>query len=484
MLPIFALLACHAPVSEPFETTRDEEWRPQVHYSPEANWLNDPVGLVRADDAWHLFYQHNPDADVWGPMHWGHAVSLDLLHWEERPIALSPDPILGTVFSGSALALDEALPGVCDGPCIVLMFTHNGGDSGDQKQSIATSEDGGWTFTVHPASPVITNPGLAVFRDPKLFRFGAGFRMLISEGEVLGLYGSPDLLSWEKLAEVSVPDVAGVLETPDLSELPGSPNGDGYLAIAMNPGGPAGGSGQFWATHDGQAGAVEAIKPMDYGADFYAFQTWQTGGDLRDLGDGLERPVGTAWASNWSYALRTPTEGWRGSLAFPRSLSRWDRSIAQSFHGVQALVRGTPVDLVDATPMRMDRALADFEGQVYRLRYVDPHARSCELRLLEGDGAATVIAWDGAMLSFDRSQSGEVDFADDFAAVHEAPLVRQGIDLDILVDRSMVEVLAGEGLVAFTERVFPPQGATGVSIACEGTDRASLTIDELQSIWR
>lgn len=473
---LLLLAACsQLPPSEPFASTRTERWRPQVHFSPAAGWLNDPVGLVRFGGQWHLYFQHNPDADVWGPMHWGHAVSEDLLHWEERPVALAPDPVLGTVFSGSAIALDAPVDGVCAEPCIVAMFTHNGGDSGDQKQSLATSTDGE-RFAVHPASPVIANPGLRDFRDPRLMRHEGGFRALISEGEVLGAYDSEDLLAWTRVGEVPFA-VDGVLETPDVVTV-GEAD---WLALAVNPGGPAGGSGQAALPYpdpgDGGLAPIAALGWMDHGPDFYAFQAWSEA----EVDGG---PVGIAWASNWAYALRTPTAGWRGAMSVPRVLSGDGEQLVQRPVDVSPLVRGVPVALAEATPRRRDAALADFRGEVYLLRYRDAEATACTVRVREGEGAVTAIRWDGDTLAFDRANSGESDFDDGFAAVHTAPLLAEGFDVELLVDTSMVELFADGGRVAFTERIFPPEGADGVSIACEGSGRVDLTIVELQSIWQ
>ncbi|TNE86039.1 MAG: hypothetical protein EP330_24195 [Deltaproteobacteria bacterium] len=479
-LPLLLLAACGGPPVAPFETTRAEEWRPQLHFSPTSGWLNDPVGLVRFDGVYHLFFQHYPDDTVWGPMHWGHATSADLLHWEEQPIALSPDPALGTVFSGSAIVLEDGLTGVCASRCIALMFTHNGGDSGDQKQSLATSLDG-VAFTVHPASPVIANPGIRDFRDPRVYlrddgRYGA----LISEGDAVGLWVSDDLLAWTREGGMPI-DSDGVVETPDVVHFGDTSTLSTGLAIAVNPGGPAGGSGQGWLDGGPEPSATaRSLAWMDHGPDFYAFQAWAD--PAATEAPGAAPSVGLAWAMNWRYALRTPTEPWRGAMSLPRRLGAAEGQLAQHAIALDALVRGTPVDLASASPRRVEQALESFEGEVYRLRLASGEATHCDLGLRESEDAGTRITWDGDTLSVDRSFSGEVDFDDSFAAVHTAPLSTAGLDLEVVVDTSMLEIFAGDGQVVFTERIFPPYDATGISVSCDA--EVDLRIDLLHSIWR
>lgn len=144
----------------------DEPLRPQFHFTPAADWMNDPNGLVFFDGAYHLFYQHNPDDAIWGPMHWGHAVSKDLVNWQHLPIALYPDAI-GAIFSGSAVIDWHNTAGFGDG-AMVAIFTHAAGNR--QLQSLAYSTDKGHTWTKYAGNPVIEPPNnIRNFRDPKVF---------------------------------------------------------------------------------------------------------------------------------------------------------------------------------------------------------------------------------------------------------------------------------------------------------------------------
>ncbi|HPI12330.1 MAG TPA: glycoside hydrolase family 32 protein, partial [Catalimonadaceae bacterium] len=140
--------------------------RPQVHFTPQKGWMNDPNGMFFLEGEYHLFYQHFPDSTIWGPMHWGHAVSKDLVNWEHLPIAIFPDS-LGYIFSGSAVVDWKNTSGFGDGktPPVVAMFTYHdmkgekSGSSSYQSQGIAYSNDKGRTWSKFNANPVLPNPG-------------------------------------------------------------------------------------------------------------------------------------------------------------------------------------------------------------------------------------------------------------------------------------------------------------------------------------
>ncbi|NJL74210.1 MAG: glycoside hydrolase family 32 protein [Saprospiraceae bacterium] len=154
----------------------EEQHRPQFHFTPPSGWMNDPNGMCYYDGEYHLFYQHYPDASVWGPMHWGHAVSKDMVNWEHLPIALYPDE-LGMIFSGSAVVDKNNTSGFKSGendPIVAIYTYHDmtkekAGDIDFQTQGIAYSNDKGRTWTKYTGNPVIKNPGVRDFRDPKVF---------------------------------------------------------------------------------------------------------------------------------------------------------------------------------------------------------------------------------------------------------------------------------------------------------------------------
>jgi fructan beta-fructosidase len=142
---------------------RNELYRPQIHFTPAQNWMNDPNGMVYVDGVYHLFYQYNPQGNDWGNMSWGHATSNDLIHWSEQPVALTRDE-LGDIFSGSAV-IDKDNTAGFGANAMVALYTSA---SGAQQQSLAYSTDGGKSFKRFAQNPVIKNDDDNL-RDPKVF---------------------------------------------------------------------------------------------------------------------------------------------------------------------------------------------------------------------------------------------------------------------------------------------------------------------------
>ena len=284
--------------------------------------MNDPNGLVHAAGVFHLCYQHHPDGLVWGPMHWGHATSRDLLTWEHQPIALVPDH-LGTAFSGSAVVDRDGVAGFGAG-ALVAFFTHFQEDV-PQAQGVAFSVDGGTTWRPYDGNPVLRAPeGLVDFRDPKVFRFqDSHWVMVVAALDEVALFGSTDLLHWEPLSTFGRGHGAhgGTWETPDLFEVPvdGTSESRWVLVVSVLGGGPAGGSGTqyFLGDFDGTAFTSddpgERVRWVDHGADFYAPQSWS------DAPDG--RRIWIAWLSNWEYGRTTPASTWRGAMTLPRDVA-------------------------------------------------------------------------------------------------------------------------------------------------------------------
>src|SRR6478735_7848163 len=234
------------------ESSYNEPHRPQVHFSPQANWMNDPNGMVYFNNQYHLFYQYYPDSTVWGPMHWGHATSKDMISWEHQPIALYPDT-LGYIFSGSAVADINNTSGFGkDGKTpLVAIFTHH--DAKREKsdpehvetQSIAYSLDEGMTWTKYSNNPVLKNPGIRDFRDPKVSWFEAGKKwiMTLATTDRITFFSSPNLKAWTKESEFGKEFGAhgGVWECPDLFPLAYNDEKIWILIVNINPGGPNGG---------------------------------------------------------------------------------------------------------------------------------------------------------------------------------------------------------------------------------------------------
>jgi len=232
-----------------------EKHRPQFHFSPETSWMNDPNGMFFHEGEYHLFYQYYPDSNVWGPMHWGHAVSKDMISWEHLPIALYPDS-LGYIFSGSAVVDKNNTSGLgAEGELpLVAIFTYHdpkGVEKGAidyQSQGMAYSLDKGRSWTKYEGNPVLPNPGILDFRDPKVFWHEASQKwiMALAVLDHISFYSSPNLISWEKESDFGYDwgSFAGVWECPDLFEMPieNSDEKKWILLVSINSGGPQGGS--------------------------------------------------------------------------------------------------------------------------------------------------------------------------------------------------------------------------------------------------
>ncbi|MEO1064960.1 MAG: glycoside hydrolase family 32 protein [Actinomycetota bacterium] len=294
--------------------------RPAVHVSPPAGWLNDPNGLVRHEGIWHAFYQHVPDADVPGPMHWGHATSTDLVTWTDRPVALRPSA-LGAVFSGSIVVDHDGLAGFGE-RALVAIHTHHRSDR--ECQSVAGSTDGGLTWTGHWANPVLTSD-LPDFRDPKVWRDDrpelaeAPWVMALAAGRDVLFFRSRDLLDWQPTGRWAVPpELPGIVECPDVIQLTGAGGTSSDALIVSVNDGDGGACHAALGTFDGLS-FVDAGRPvrLDIGPDFYAPQSFHSAPGA---------PVVMAWVGNWRTAALQPSDGWRGVLSFPRRLGLGDRA--------------------------------------------------------------------------------------------------------------------------------------------------------------
>lgn len=251
-----ALLSAKAPAAEP---TYREPFRPQFHFSPPRNWMNDPNGLVFHDGVYHLFYQYNPQGDKWGHMSWGHATSRDLFHWENQPLAL-PEKDGPMIFSGSAVVDAKNTSGLGQGgkgPMVAIYTGDVESPKKHQDQRLAYSNDDGRTWTQFSGNPVL-DLGMADFRDPKVFWHEASGKwimvtVLATEHKVR-LFSSPDLKHWTVLSDFGPAGATGgQWECPDLFPL--SVEGDAatkkwVLLVSANPGGPTGGSGSQYFLGD------------------------------------------------------------------------------------------------------------------------------------------------------------------------------------------------------------------------------------------
>ncbi|MET8102740.1 GH32 C-terminal domain-containing protein [Streptomyces sp. NPDC005236] len=303
-----------------------EAYRPQFHFTPAKNWMNDPNGLVYYKGEYHLFYQYNPNGNSWGDMSWGHAVSKDLVHWKELPLALSYDD-KEMVFSGSAVVdwNNTTGFGTKKTPPMVAIYTSYAKDTGVQAQSLAYSTDRGRTWTKYHGNPVI-DVGSKDFRDPKVQWYAPTKSWLmtvsLSAEHKVRFYSSKNLKDWSLLSDFGPAGATGgVWECPDLYPL--AVDGDKkhikwVLVVNMNPGGIAGGSGAQYFIGD--------FDGKKFTADDKGAYTPPAGDVMQDFED----PGYGTWTTTGAAFGQGPASG---SLDGQGSVDGFDgKGLANSFH--------------------------------------------------------------------------------------------------------------------------------------------------------
>lgn len=480
--------------------TYNEPYRPQIHFSPKTGWMNDPNGMVYHNGTYHLFFQHNPDSTVWGPMHWGHVISKDLVHWDQQPIALYPDS-LGTIFSGSAVVDVNNTSGFGkDGKTpLVAIFTHHdrqgekAGRNDFQNQSIAFSLDEGKTWTKYAGNPVLKNPGIRDFRDPKVSWYEAGknWIMTLATLDRVTLYSSKDLKNWIKESEFGkeVGAHGGVWECPDLFPLHYNGQTIWVLLVSINPGGPNGGSATqyFTGQFDGKTFIPYQTDTrwIDYGPDDYAGVTWSNTGN---------RKIFLGWMSNWQYANVVPTQAWRSANTVPRELGieKVDDKYMVTSQPIKALSTLNEDSLVLNNIEVNKYDLTAKTGKLFipaQLSLSSDKIESFSITFSNDSGEKLIIGYDKASDNFfiDRTKSGKVDFEKGFAAKHTAPRLskNENFNLTLIIDNASIELFADEGLSVMTEIFFPNQLYSEIEIQSDDNFKIqSLKVVKMKSIWK
>jgi fructan beta-fructosidase len=476
-----------------------EPYRPQLHFSPKQHWTNDPNGMIYFDHTYHLFYQYYPNAIVWGPMHWGHAVSKDLIHWKELPIALYPDS-LGYIFSGSAVVDSGNTSGFGKNGRIplVAIFTHHdpkgekAGKNNYQNQSLAYSLDGGYTWTKYSGNPVLKNPGIKDFRDPKVMWYGKEKKwiMTLATKDRITFYSSPDLKKWKKESEfgTAIGAHGGVWECPDLFSL--KLNGKTYwvLIVNINPGGPNGGSATqyFIGQFDGRkfTPAETKTKWLDYGPDEYAGITWNNTGATK---------IFLGWMSNWEYANQVPTKTWRSAMTIPRELKlvmyKGGAILAsQPIKGFNDLKMETRLLKNIDIQKRFNLSTKIGVANEYVLNMDADDLKSYVLTLSNRLNQKLIIGYDISSNQYyiDRSKSGETGFEKNFTRKSFAPRLtdHKNTRLTLIVDASSVELFADGGSTVMTAIFFPAKPYNKIDIRSDSPFTVKeLNYSALKSIW-
>ncbi len=472
-------------VSDTFDVSNREKFRPAYHHTPLFGWMNDPNGMFYKDGVWHLYYQWNPYGSKWQNLSWGHSTSPDLIHWTRSEDAVIEPDGLGMIFSGSS-AVDKDNSAGFGKDAIVAMYTSA---AASQIQSLAWSEDNGATFNKYAGNPVLTLESEA--RDPNMFWNPDTKEWTLVLAHALDhemlIFTSPDMKDWTLQSRFGrgLGAQDGVWECPDLFELPveGSGEKKWVLLCNLNPGGPFGGSATqyFVGDFDGKTFVADTdssgnvpTKWLDYGKDHYATVSFS------DAPDNRRTVIG--WMSNWQYAPEVPTMQFRSANTLPREIGLFRGADGEIYASsspspeLEALRGKLTLDLkskkVGQKPVSF-RLPSENDGVCEILADVNPgNAGKVSMELSNSKGEKVVMVYDVAArtLSFDRRESGIVDFSQDFPAVTLSPTFGDGknISLRIFIDRSSIEVFGDNGRFVMTNLVFPNEPYSTLSVKTEG----------------
>ena len=481
--------------------SEEELYRPNFHFTPEKNWMNDPNGMFYYNGYYHLYFQHHPDSNVWGPMHWGHAISTDMVTWTEQTIALYPDK-LGTIFSGSAVVdygNTSGLGEIEDSEPIVAIYTNSNkideGDNWKQTQSIAYSHDEGKTFTKFKNNPVIDNTKLKDFRDPKVTWDEERKRwvMSLAVGDKISFYSSGNLKDWEFLSDFGkgIGGHGGVWECPDLFKLPvmGTDEEKWILFVSINPGGPNGGSATqyFVGDFDGTYFILdkkfeESLNKkhnywIDFGRDNYAGVTWSNA----TRKDGSKLMMG--WMSNWDYAQKVPTTAWRSAMTIAREIklkkddngyrllfspvseldnykSKKYKNENLSINGETKIISNNKINLASA---KINFNISNLNGDKFTFK------------LSNSEGDKLLFGYNDTDDTFfiNRKESGKTNFSEKFTNTISSvkrTSTKENLSGTILIDKTSIEIFYDNGETVMTEIFFPNKPYQHLSIMSENQE--------------
>lgn len=499
-------------VSDSFDTSNTDTYRPLYHHTPAYGWMNDANGMVFKDGLYHLYFQHNPYGSKWGNMHWGHSVSTDMIHWIHLDPAIARDT-LGHIFSGSSV-VDKYNDAGYGKNAIVAFYTSHKDVNGVQRQvqCMAYSLDNGMTFTKNDKNPVVVPfDGLKDFRDPKVFRYEPTntWYMIVSADKNMRFYKSKNLKDWEYVSQWGEGYGAqpNQFECPDFFPMTINGKQKWVMIVNINPGCMFGGSATeyFVGDFDGKEFKCESepnrAKFLDYGKDHYATVTWSNTGN---------RILGLAWVSNWQYANLTPIQQYRGQNSLPRELKLFEangetyvsanvpdeakslRKSEKTFTNVETMIEnlfdnndGAFELEADITPDQTGKAgltLYNNKGEKVEI-YIDVKAGKIVMDRTESGitefGNRAVphqieIDYDKHMhreLSMPVRKANAINYKNDFALATWAPLnLCEGTTyhLDIFVDKCSIEMFVDGGRIAMTNLVFPAEPYNNVKFTGKG----------------
>lgn len=458
------------------------EYRPRVHFTPSENWMNDPNGMVYVNGSYHLFYQYYPLDTVWGPMHWGHAVSEDLLHWTHKPIALYPDE-LGYIFSGSCVFDKDNVSGfgTKDNPPLIAIFTSHNPENNQEQQSIAYSLDYEH-FEKYDENPVISNTEKKDFRDPKIFwnPVKECWSLALAAGHTIEFYQSKNLKEWSKTGEFITGEhgFGGICECPDCFPLETGEGTKWVLIISMilpkEKIGQNAMQGEYWMEHvtqyyvgefDGNTfiNTMQSKEPLllDFGPDNYAGVTFQN----------LNEKIMIGWAENWAYANKTPSKEFRGKMTLARRMS-----LINTGDGYR--LRFQPIGLekyqIETNEIKKQYKLQE---QCFGL-HIDYESHG-KITLCNKKGEELYVQVTDTEIILDRSNAGVNDFEEHFGQPAFGRFVAKRTTsgpshMEIIFDHALIEVFGEDGLIPISASVYPTEPYE--QILLEGNARAWIYV--------
>lgn len=482
------------------ETASDTaSYRPAIHLTSAKHWMNDPQRPILINGVWHYYYLYNADYPNGNGTEWYHVTSTDLVHWQDHGIAIDKYKNgLGDIETGSAVIDSRNTAGFGADAVIAIMTQQH---EGVQRQSLFVSTDGGYRFQAYDGNPVMDNPGVRDWRDPKIVWDDVRneWLMVLAEGHKIGFYTSPDLKHWKYQSGFERNDL-GLLECPDLFRM--SVDGDPkHTRWVLATGANGAGSGMttgtvYWiGDWDGKHFTADDDKPewLDSGADFYAMVTW----DDPRLSDTqrLASRYAIGWLNNWAYATKLPTNDWHGGTD---SIVR--RIELRSVNGKPVLV-SRPIDILDKledntevrdkarVPDGSKMTLLQPKSDAYRLRVqIDAASDANEVRfhLKEGKGHFAVVGYNfknGTVFVLRDTDAIADSMPEVYREVRKAPAPAHNgiVTLDIIVDTISIEVFVNDGEAVLSDLIFGAPGANGLSVESSGGD-TELRFFQLSSI--
>jgi sucrose-6-phosphate hydrolase SacC (GH32 family) len=438
--------------------------RPQFHFTAKKNWLNDPNGLMYYKGEYHLFFQHNPSGIDWGNMTWGHAVSPDMVHWTQLENAIEPDE-LGTIYSGSGVVDWKNTTGFQTGDEAVMVCIYkSAGSHAPAKvpftQSIAYSNDRGRTWNKCKDNPVIGHI-VGSNRDPKVIWHEPTEKWIMAlflDGNVYELFSSPNLKEWYGLSLIHLP---GASECPDIFELPidGDENNTKWVFWGAN-------GNYLIGTFDGiRFNAESEVLRGEWGANCYAAQTWS------DIPDSDGRRIQIAWMSGGKY----PDMPFNQQMSFPceltlRTAPDGIRLFKEPVNEIEN-IHGEEYIWKDQTIKPEDKPLSDLSGDLFHIR--------AEFDLGNAKELGFIIRGEKVQYKVNEMQLTCL------GKTARLEPVQNRIKLEILVDRTSIEVFGNDGRISLSSCFLPDPTNKGLEVYVSEAEAnlISMSVYELKSAW-